>query len=235
MASDPSKFGKPDVWAAGRYARTNRRSSRMAVCPLLRACGTTGACGSGTRRTGHRSGASRRFGKWACSHEVIGMPIGSDTITRCRLLRPTVGPTCRTVACGRYLKDRALPPIGRSDRSRPSSDVPNQEFERDLVALSKRAGWPADRAKRFTNQGDGRWSAIASAVGAAAPGKYYLEESHVEGQIGWWTSNRSSYDFGDAYVERQIVSRFSEDPSSDDRRGAFGGTQSTVSKDISGR
>jgi len=54
--------------------------------------------------------------------------------------------------------------------------------------------------KQFSNQPDNGW-AVLKLSKSAQPGKYYLEQSNATGKIGWWSYNKESYGFGEAYVD----------------------------------
>jgi len=86
-----------------------------------------------------------------------------------------------------------MPTFGTSNSSATLSLYRELSGHRQLVAR-----------QRFKNHHDNDW-AVVRVPHLARSGEYYIEQSEADGQIGWWTSNRSDYDFGQAYLNDQPV------------------------------
>lgn len=208
VASDPSKFGKPDVWDSGEV-----RSNQSTLVPY-----------SGPPLVS-RIRYYWRVRVWDAQNQVSEW--SKPAVWEMGLLSPSdwhadwIGydhPVPPPPAYGRPDVPASLRPGDTQGQSfatdRPfrsvAAFIPTFQTKNSSVTLSLYRDGPGGALiarKRFTNQGDGHWSAIALRH-AAAPGKYYLEESRVEGQIGWWTSNKSNYDYGDAYQNGKVVPGF---------------------------
>jgi alpha-L-rhamnosidase len=88
--------------------------------------------------------------------------------------------------------------------------IPTFQTDHSSVTLSLYRDGPGGQLvarQRFKNHHDNDW-AVLKLRQPAAPGKYYVEQSDVDGQIGWWTSEKSNYDFGDAYLNGKPVPGF---------------------------
>ena len=208
VASDPSKLGKPDVWDSGEVRSNQSVLVSYSGSPLvsrMRYYWRVRVWDGANRPSDWSKPAVWEMGllspgdwhaDWIGYDHPLPPPPAFDRPDMPTSLRPgeTQGQSFET--------DRPFRSV--------AALIPTFQTKNSSVTLSLYRGGPNGplvARKRFKNQGDGQWSAIALSR-AAAPGKYYLAESHVEGQIGWWTSSRSNYDYGDAYLNGKVVPGF---------------------------
>ena len=208
VASDPSRLDKPDIWDSG-VVRSNQSVlvsyggpplvSRMRYYWRVRVWDVRGQASDWSKPAEWEMGLLSP-GDWHADWIGYNHPLPPPQAFG----RPDLPAPLRAgeTQGQSFATDRPFRSV--------AALIPTFQTKNSSVTLSLYRDGPGGALvarKRFTNQGDGQWSGI-SLSHAAGPGKYYLEESHVEGQIGWWTSNRSDYDYGDAYRNGKVVSGF---------------------------
>jgi alpha-L-rhamnosidase len=208
VASSPSLLDKPDVWASGKV-ESNRSvlvpyggpplRSRTRYYWAVRVWDAQGRQSAWSAPAWWEMGllsANDWHAQWIGYDQTIPLPPAFD--------RPDV--------------PAELPPTQTQGQTFSSASsiksvaalVPTFMAKHTAVTFSLYQEGPGGRLvaqRRFTDHGDGvLYSLVLDSP--APPGKYYLEESAVDGRVGWYTSNRSNYDFGDAYLNGKRVPGF---------------------------
>lgn len=86
--------------------------------------------------------------------------------------------------------------------------IPTFQTKDSSVTLSLYKNGPGGHLlarQHFEGVRDGEWVTL-NLRQPLMPGKYYIEESEVAGRIGWYSSKKIYYDFGDAYLNGKPVS-----------------------------
>jgi alpha-L-rhamnosidase len=208
VASEPARLGTPDVWDSGKVS-TNQSalvpyggpslSSRTRYFWSVRVWDSQGRPSAWSKpawwETGLLSERDWRA-QWIGHDHPLPLPPAFDSPDIPASLKPgeTLGQSFTSVSAFTSL----------------AILIPTFQTKNSSVTLSLYGEGPGGHLiarQRFVNAVDGDWLTLKLRKPAAS-GKYYLEQSDVDGQVGWWTSRQSNYDFGDAYANGKPVPGF---------------------------